>query len=127
MSVKVADVMAPVVFMADPKSTVGDVRDLMETQGIGAVPVVDDDGRPVGILTATDLVSGFPPEMPVTRVMNKPVHTIKSGAGVSEAARKMLVDQIHHLIVSDEKKIVGIVSSFDLLRLVEGRRFESKE
>ena len=41
----------------------------------------------------------------------------------SVAARIMRKRKIHHVIVTHEKKVVGIISSFDLLKLVEGRRF----
>jgi CBS domain-containing protein len=42
------------------------------------------------------------------------------------AARIMRNHKIHHLMVTDEKKLIGIISSFDLLKLVEGHRFEIK-
>ena len=34
--------------------------------------------------------------------------------------------KIHHLAVTSEKKVVGIISSFGLMKLIEGKRFEMK-
>ncbi|MGI9383563.1 MAG: CBS domain-containing protein, partial [Methyloligellaceae bacterium] len=44
----------------------------------------------------------------------------------SVAARIMRKRKIHHVVVTHEKKVVGIISSFDLLKLVEGRRFVAR-
>ena len=58
--------------------------------------------------------------------MSDGVLTIPQYNDVSQAARTMRNHKIHHLIVTHEKKLVGVLSSFDLLQLVEGRRFEMK-
>ena len=51
------------------------------------------------------------------------VRTIKADAGASEAARIMRKHKIHHIVVTDQTKVVGIVSSLDLLGLVEKQKF----
>ena len=45
----------------------------------------------------------------------------------SIAARIMRKNKIHHVVVTHEKKVVGLISSFDLLKLVEGHRFVMKK
>ena len=45
----------------------------------------------------------------------------------SVAARVMRKNKVHHIVVTHEKQVVGVISSFDLLKLVEGRRFVSKQ
>ena len=52
--------------------------------------------------------------------------TIPQYDDVSIAARIMRNHKIHHLMVTSEQKIVGVLSSFDLLKLVEGHRFVMK-
>ena len=38
----------------------------------------------------------------------------------------MRKNKVHHVVVTHEKRVVGLISSFDLLKLVEGHRFVSK-
>ena len=58
--------------------------------------------------------------------MNANVYTVPQYADASLAARIMRNHGIHHVVVTHEKKVVGIISSFDLLRLVEEHRFVMK-
>ena len=46
---------------------------------------------------------------------------------VSVAARIMRKNKIHHVVVTDNKKVVGLISSFDLLSLVDGKRFQLRQ
>ena len=39
----------------------------------------------------------------------------------------MRKNKIHHVVVTDNKKVVGLISSFDLLSLVDGKRFQLKQ
>ena len=58
--------------------------------------------------------------------MTTKVYTIPSYSDVHIAARIMRNHHINHIIVSDEKKIVGVLSAYDLLKLVEDHRFVMK-
>lgn len=89
-------------------------RDLMIGLGIHALPVLDD-GKAVGIVTSADLVDEWPENFPVSEVMTAQPFTIGRHATVGEAAEEMLGRQVHHLIVTEGKAVVGILSSFDLL------------
>ncbi len=126
MNVTIQDVMAKKVLVARPHHTVAHVRSMMERNRIHAVPVVDEDGRPAGIVTSTDLVAQSKPETPVNKVMSDDVRTVPAYNDVHVAARVMRRNKIHHVVVTHEKEVVGIVSSFDLLRLVEDHRFVAK-
>lgn len=119
MSVTIESLMAAAVIVSSPEETVGEIRERMVTHDIGAVPVVNADGVLVGILTSTDLMGDFPQTLPVARVMTAPVHTIHPAADAREAAAVMRKTRHHHLVVERDDHIVGIVSAFDLLRLVE--------
>ena len=71
-----------------------------------------------------DIVSD---DMRVTELPTPKVFTVPRYDGPHIAARVMRNHHLHHLIVTDEKKVVGIVSSYDLLRLVEEHRFVMKQ
>ena len=60
------------------------------------------------------------------RAGGKCVITIPEYNDASAAARVMRNHKIHHVVVTKEKEIVGIISSFDLLQLVEDHRFVMK-
>ena len=100
-------------------SSVEEVRRLLEEHGIGAVPVVDQIGQLVGIISSTDLIQHVDPGLPVERVMTDRVHTVPKYEDVSIAARVMRNQNIHRVVVTHEKKVVGVLSAFDLLTLVE--------
>jgi CBS domain-containing protein len=85
---------------------------------IGAIPVVDEDGTLRGIVSGEDMVTDYEATIPVSRVMNSPVLTLSPDAEASEAAQTMREQGCHHIVVTRGERVVGIVSSFDLLRLV---------
>ena len=126
MNVKVHDLMTESVVTTPVDSSVEEVRRLMEQHGIGAVPVVDQAGSPVGIVSSTDLLANLDPGSPVARVMTEDVYAVPQYDDVSIAARVMRNHRIHRVVVTHEKKVVGVLSSFDLLRLVEDHRYVAK-
>ena len=119
MSVTVAHVMSSKVFFADLNHSVDHVRDLMAAKHIHAVPIVGKNRKILGIVTTADLARRLEDNEPIRHVMSDLVVTIPATEPVSEAAKKMRERRIHHLLVTDGGKAVGIVSTFDLLRLVE--------
>lgn len=126
MNVTVNDLMVPSVIVGDRESTVGEVRELMERSDVHALPIVGEDGHPVGIVTSTDVLGDVPAEMPVSEVMSHKVYTVPRYDGIHIAARVMRNHKLHHVVVTEEQKVVGILSTFDMLRLVEDHRFTMK-
>ena len=126
MNVKVNELMTESVVTAQPHHTVEHVRKLLENNKVSAVPVVDSENSPVGVISATDLVRDLKSGTPISNLMTEKVYTVPQYDDVSTAARVMRNHKIHHLVVTDEQKVVGVLSSFDLLKLLEGRRFVAK-
>jgi len=126
MNVKVDDLMIQQVITVQPHHTVDRLRRLMETNQVHAVPVVDSDGQLVGIVSSNDLVSELKGGTPISQIMTDRVYTVPRYDDVHIAARIMRNHRIHHVVVTHEQKIVGILSSFDLLKLVEEHRFAIK-
>src|SRR5919106_2860404 len=107
---------APVSIDAD--ATVGEAARTMQQARIGSVLIA---ANPPGIITDRDLrgrviAAGLGPETPVGQVMSRPLKTVDSNAPVFTALRLMLEEHIHHLALVEEGKIVGVISSTDLLR-----------
>jgi CBS domain-containing protein len=117
----VGEIMTNTVRTARVDEVVGPIRDLMLDGELHGVPVLDHDGSLVGIVTASDLVEEWAPEQGVVTVMTDKVETVTTRTTVAEAAHAMRQHRVHHLVVVDGEAVVGIVSSFDLLRvLAEG-------
>ena len=105
MNVKIDDVMTTNVLIARPDQTLGEVRETMLNKGIHAMPVVDETERPAGIITSSDLIGDLvSDDMLVSQFSTPQVYTIPRYDGVHVAARIMRNHNLHHVIVTDEKK-----------------------
>lgn len=127
MNVKINDLMAKSVIVAHPHTTVEHLRALMFEHSISAIPIQGPDAEPVGIVTSTDLAA---PDVragsPASLHMSSPVYKVPAYNDASVAARIMIDHRCHHVIVTHEGRLEGIISSFDLLQLVADRRFVAK-
>jgi len=119
----VDDLMTKSAITITRHETLGAAQQRMTKHKIHSLPVVDGEGELIGVLTTTDLVSRPSPETLVGQIMSRDLHTIPRYSGLAAAARTMRKHKIHHLVVTHEKKVVGVLSSFDLLKLIEQRRF----
>lgn len=126
MNVKIHELMAADVVTTRPHASVEHVRGILERNRIGAIPVIDSDGQPVGIVSKTDLAADLKPASPIRSLMTEKVYTVAKYDDVSVAARVMRNHKIHHVVVTHEQQVVGILSAFDLLKLVEDHRFVPK-
>jgi CBS domain-containing protein len=94
----------------------------MAEHGVGSIIVLGPGGEPHGILTDRDLrervlATGRSPDEGVTAVMSAPVATISPEAFLFEALLEMTRRDIHHLPVVEAGRLIGVVSSHDLLLL----------
>jgi len=84
--------------------------------------IVTNNGRPVGIITERDILEKIveqrlDPEAVLARhIMSSPLVTIDPNTPVEDAARLMAEKQIKRLAVVEDDKLVGIVSSTDIMR-----------
>ena len=110
-------VKRPPVFV-EPGATVAQAAQTMREALIGSILVADD---PPGIVTDRDLrgrvlAAGLGPETSVRQIMSRPLKTLDSDAPVVAALHLMLEEDIHHLALVEEGRIVGVISSSDLLQ-----------
>ena len=126
MNIKVKDLMAKSVITTMPHKTVGHAQSIMAKNKIKSIPIIDSEMNIKGIITSSDMLQDLSETTPLSHVMTTKVYTIPSYSDVHIAARIMRNHHINHIIVSDEKKIDGVLSAFDLLKLVEDHRFVMK-
>lgn len=127
MNVTVGELMTAQPMTITKHETAGHAADLMQKHSVSALPVVDPDGAPVGIVTASDLLADRSPASPVSSFMSSPAFTVPVNEGPHIVARLMRNHHLHHVIVVDDHRTVGIVSAYDLLALVEEHRYVAKQ
>ena len=127
MNVTIDDIMQHPVMTATPHQTIGHVRGVMHEHHVSALPVVSPDNHPVGMITASDLLGDHADGTPISNVMASPVYTVPRYDGPHIAARIMRNHHLHHVVVTDAQEVVGIVSAYDLLKLVEDHRYVAKQ
>jgi CBS domain-containing protein len=116
----VTDIMTRDVICVTGDVSLGTVIELLVDNYIGCVPVVDEDGCPRGMLTNRDIVEAqhvgtHPPT--AASAMLPIVFTVDEHATVARVAAVMVQEQLHHVpVVSARGRVIGIVSSFDLVR-----------
>ena len=146
---QVAEVMTPTVLCVRPDFSMESVTAVLLERGIGSVPVVDADGRPLGVVSRSDLLRRHDAEntletepargrepaavepglrqvviarQTVEEVMTPLAFTVAENAPVSLAGALMAYEGVHHLpVVSNLGDVLGMVSAIDVLRWLAGR------
>jgi CBS domain-containing protein len=81
--------------------------------GITAVPVLDEDDRPVGVVSLRDLVDS----RRATVTPSRPPICVGVDAAIEEGGRILTESGVHHIVVIDgQGRAVGVLSSLDVLR-----------
>jgi CBS-domain-containing membrane protein len=87
--------------------------------GITAVPVLDDDERPVGVVSLRDLVDPRRRDALVTEA----VATVGADEPIAAGARKLAEAGVHHLVVVDaDGRAAGMLSALDVVRALVGMK-----
>ena len=115
---QVAELMVTDVVTCSPKTSIRTAAKQMAKFRVGSIVIEEKPGHPVGILTDRDLRSrviaaGIDINTPVLDVMNRPLHTIHSNAYPFDALLDMSHHGVSHLIVTEDNKMVGIISDHD--------------
>lgn len=126
MNIRVKDIMVTPVVTSHQHKSIGHIKRIMKRNRIQCVPLVNNDNELEGIVTSNDFVEDLSDDTLIRHIMTKSVYTIPKYSDIHKAARLMLNHRIHHLVVTHEKQIVGILSSFDLLQLMDDHRFVAK-
>jgi IMP dehydrogenase len=100
-------------------STIGEALQLMKFHSIGGIPIVDNIGKLVGILTNRDLRFQEDYSRPVQEVMTKEkLITAPIGTGLNDAKKILQQFRIEKLPVVDQNnKLVGLITYKDILKI----------
>jgi len=107
-------IIDPITIKAD--QTLQDAEDIMATYKISGVPVVDDNGILLGILTNRDMRFTKDYKFKANEKMTKmPLITSKEGTTLDDAAEIMHHNKIEKLpIVDDNNKLIGLITIKDI-------------
>ncbi len=132
-NLRVRDLMTPDVHVVHPDDPLAKLRDVMSEKHIRHVPVVDDDGGIVGLVSERDLLrraAGLEGEVPlsvsrdvsatvkVSELMNWQVETIEADDDAATAAAIMLENKYGCLPVVEQGVLAGILTEADFVRHV---------
>ena len=118
-SILVHDIMTRALITVNLATTALQVAKMMKQGGIGAILVQDND-NPVGIVTDRDfatrvVANNLPFDTSVEKIMSSPLISINYNEPISAAAERMTSKKIRKLAVTDNGKVVGIITSTDLV------------
>jgi len=134
MRTTVSEVMTGDPITVSPDTCYKRIATLLAKRRISAVPVVDESGAPIGVVSETDLLARLRVARPALfaghrartdrrkanaenagELMSAPVVTIDAGASVAAAATLLSEKNVRRLFVVDAGKLVGVVSRRDML------------
>lgn len=133
------DIMQPGVVTVGLETQLRELVQLLTKRKISGVPVVDEEGRPAGVVSLTDVASYVGQswvrsrapgtlsvdweqqlqnglgEVAVSEIMSPFVYYAEGQANLLELSHLMLEHHIHRILIVDGEAIVGIVSSLDII------------
>jgi CBS domain-containing membrane protein len=129
---QVKNIMTKDVFTLNQLESLSAAKDLMDLARIRHIPIVDDQGKFVGLLTHRDILAATISELagidretqdeiesgiPIREIMQTDVVTVGAELSLKEAARLLLEEKYGCLPVVCEEKLCGIITEADFLRL----------
>lgn len=117
-----------------PDTPITEAAFLMATKHIRRLPVIEEHAKilhPVGIITATDILHAYPPEVnpfailardadrihvKASDIMSRTLQTVTPETPIEEAARLMQNKKISTLLVVQKEKLVGLITESDIFR-----------
>ncbi len=128
----VGERMKQPVKTVSPKMPIQAALNMMRAEEIRRLPIVDEKGRLVGIVSESDLLHASPSDatslsiwelnyllsqITVSDVMTKKVITVGPDAPIEEVARIMADNKIGGVPVVEKKKVIGIITETDLFKI----------
>ncbi len=114
---QVADIMSADVLCVRDDLAVSELKQLLLDENASCAPVVDATRGPIGMISRSDLMREPPPGTVVGEIMTRRVISVPTRATIAQAAALMAYEGVHQLaVVSDDEKILGLVTALAILR-----------
>lgn len=120
-------IMTPTLITVRPKASIQEAIDLLLGEQISGLPVLDDEGQLVGVITEFALLAiAYDRRVKnhtVSQHMTREVITVDVDDPVSRVADLYIVHRVRRVLVTEGGRVVGVIARRDVLRaLVENRR-----
>jgi CBS domain-containing protein len=126
---RVAELMEKNVLTVGGEATVADVIVTMSDAHVSSLPVVDGQGRMLGVVSSTDVLNAEAEtdegglktllgRTTVAMIMTTRSLGVSPETSVREAAQQMLYADVHRLYVVKHDRVVGVISTTDIVRAV---------
>ncbi len=123
------DIMQKGVMTVSPELLVADLEEFLTIEDISGVPVTGPAGQVLGIVSKTDIVRALSetahqrselvePDLTAGDIMTKETVTVRPDEDVRDVARRMIDGHLHRVIVTSSEDVLGIITTFDLLKLM---------
>jgi len=107
-----------------PDMTLKEASQIFYKEGIRGAPVLDNEGKTLGILTTADIIKAFfegKYDAKVSEYMKSNVISIRDEDDILTAIKKMLIYNVGRLLVyNQDQKVIGIVTRTDILKTIAG-------
>jgi len=118
-AILIQDIMTRALITVNSATTASQIAKMMEQGGIGAIFVKEND-HPIGVVTDRDFAikiaaNNFPFDTTAKKIMSSPLITINHNESILAAAERMTSKKIRKLAVTKNGKIVGVITSTDLV------------
>ncbi len=128
MQVHIKDIMSSEVTTVESDSSVEQCETIMLNTNRRCVPVVDDSGICVGVLSHSDILRVRNAKQDVAKVqvrdiMSRHIVSVSPHCSVDDAMELMIDNGIHHVLVVMNKRVTGIVSVIDIIQVDKARTF----
>ena len=110
MATTISDLTRKKLITVEESASVQEAAKKMMDKNISSLVVVDENSRPIGLVTERDLVrkvciqDAYTSKITTKEIMSSPLITIKSRSSPSEAIDAMLQNNVRHLLVVDNNK-----------------------
>ena len=108
----IENIMSRNIITLSKNSFLDEASHLMKKYNIGFLPITDED-KIIGVITDRDLALHL--NQDITDMMSKSIIHISKNASIENALDKMMKHEIKRLLVTDDKKVVGILSLNDII------------
>ena len=109
------------VITVGPDQSLREVVDLLAEHNIGVLIVVDEPGRPIGIISERDIIreaarTKAALDQTVSRVMTEDLITASPEDDLESVLQTMTIRRFRHLPIMDLKRLIGVISIGDVVK-----------
>ena len=130
MTLTASDVMIKDVITVRESTPLKEVARLFSERKITGAPVVDEQGKLVGVISETDIIrkttsiGAWSPSL-AGQIMTKPVVTVSPTDTLQRVCELMYNRRIHRVVVAEGPQIRGIITTMDILRAIANHSKQS--